>query len=162
MRGSVRAWETKVNRTIFSGEPDDIFITLALRRHPPRSPRDAPKSWKGVVLSIGLASARGNGVHSCTLGVSCVSPRSPRPRPGPGMCPAKRLKTGSEIPAPQGPGFQKWAAREQDGNAPFRSPEVSLGREENSVGELSWFARLRASPQPVTRKGGQKHPVSYL
>jgi len=49
------------------------------------------------------------------------------------MCPAKRLKTGSEIPARKSPDFQKRAARELDGNAPFRSPEVSLGREENSV-----------------------------
>ena len=47
-------------------------------------------------------------------------------------------------------------------DAPFGSPSRSLGREENPVDVLSAFARTGASSQPVSRKGGQKHPVSYL
>jgi len=56
------------------------------------------------------------------------------------MCPAKRLKTGSEIPAREGPDFQILGSREQDGTAPFPPPEVSLGREENFLKRLFSFA----------------------
>ena len=107
-----------------------------------------------------LALARGNGVHFLHFReFSCFShsresvPALVRPQPN-------ASKSARESRAREGPDFQKWAARELDGNAPFRSPEVSLGREENSVGEVSGFARLRASSQPVSRKGGQKHPRS--
>ena len=113
-------------RSVRSGTREKITPAT---RPPGSGPGGLPHPSQGETGSI-----------SCTLGDFRVFSHSRESVPALVRPQPNASKSARESRAWEGPDFQKWAARDLDGNAPFRPPEVSLGREENILDGIFPFA----------------------